>query len=732
MESTPPEEVYIDEFDPKEHQGCYIFTLDGEEDRPTKRRKTKGKQRATEKAAVEEEKCLFPVLLDGKETESTLKLRYRTYCKLWEAQEKRTKAILDSFNSKTLGDVSAFVKDAAPEKFEGKIPTALVLAGPNIASHELLFEQLAQRIRNQDRTGPVVVLTSKDATSLKTTLRKLIRDATQQDEGVDDEEDIARKVGGVDEDPQRSSLLTRSQSTKLLNYDLQILQTWCRSHAGQKVTIAIQDSEAFDSNVLSDLITLFGSYLDRIPFVLLVGIATSVEIFHDKLPKSTIRLMRGNKFDVERAEECLAQIFNDSITSDKAVLRLGASVCDFLLERYRDHTQSIQTFVGALKYAYMSHFYANPLSIILGFIDNPDGLGEVLSTEHVEAIRNVPSFRRYVEGKLAAKEVGEVRKLLADDNYVRHTVAEKILESRNYGIELGQALAFLEIGRSCTLAQNKTPRYELYAKALSGELQTGPSIREFLMSLKRMSSTALLNLLENVMQEVPIPAITEPLKPLQEKIKKLVEEAAASGGKKTLISEFDITNNTLRGTAVSKKVRLGEQKSSLTKQDTEYSALVQQVYAIAESYLTVNFNSSQHGLQNVLLHEIFFYDLRSPHSAVFAPKPRSTIERGLSRPQDYLDCSCCTSGDGEEVGIRGTQPPASIIYQLYLESGALINIYDLWSAFYSVIAGDEEEFDAQTAQALFYRSLAEMRFLGFVKHTKKKTDHIAKLAWKGI
>ncbi|PWW78804.1 hypothetical protein C7212DRAFT_273164 [Tuber magnatum] len=715
MESTPPEEVYVDEFDPKGHQGCYIFTLDGEEDRPTKRRKTKGKQRATEKAAAEEEKCPFPVLLEGTEAESTLKLRYRTYCKLWGTQEKSTKAILDSFNSKTLDDVSAFVRDVAPEKFEGKIPTALVLAGPNIASHELLFEQLAQRIRNQDRTGPVVVLTSKDATNLKTALRKLIRDATQQDEGVDDEEeDIVRK------------------STKLLNYDLQILQTWCESHGGQKVTIAVQDSEAFDSNVLSDLITLFGSYLDRIPFVLLVGIATSVEIFHDKLPKSTIRLMRGNKFDVERAEECLAQIFNDSMTSDKAVLRLGASVCDFLLERYRDHTQSIQAFVAALKYAYMSHFYANPLSIILGFIDSPDGLGDVLSTEHVEAIRNVPSFRRYVEGKLAAKEVGEVRKLLTDDNYVRHAVTKKIAESRNYGIELGQALAFLEIGRSCTLIQNKIPRYELYAKALSGELQNSPAIREFLMSLKRMNSTTLLNLLENVMQEVQTPAITESLRPLQEKIKKLVEEAEASGGKRNLISEFDITNNTLRGTAVSKKVRLGEQKSSLTKQDTEYSALVQQVYTIAESYLTANFNTSQHGLQNVLLHEIFFYDLRSPHSAVFAPKPRSTIERGLSQPQDYLACSCCTSADGEEVGIRGTQPPTSIIYQLYLESGALINIYDLWSAFYSVIAGDDEDFDVPTAQALFYRSLAEMRFLGFVKHTKKKTDHIAKLAWKGI
>lgn len=104
------------------------------------------------------------------------------------------------------------------------------------------------------------------------------------------------------------------------------------------------------------------AYLDRIPFVLLMGIATSVEIFHEKLPKSSIRLMQGDKFDVERAEECLAQIFNDSMVGDKPVLRLGASVCDFLLERYRDHTQSIQAFVGALRVCFCNSYRASNLA----------------------------------------------------------------------------------------------------------------------------------------------------------------------------------------------------------------------------------------------------------------------------------------------------------------------------------------------------------------------------------
>lgn len=128
-----------------------------------------------------------------------------------------------------------------PGSCDGKIPTALILTGPNIASHTPLFEQLASRIRDEEKIGPVATLTSKDATNLRSILKKLIRDTTQQDEGIDDEEEeiVGRK------------------GSKLLNYDLQILQNWCKLHEGQKIVIAIQDTEAFDGTILSDLVSLF-------------------------------------------------------------------------------------------------------------------------------------------------------------------------------------------------------------------------------------------------------------------------------------------------------------------------------------------------------------------------------------------------------------------------------------------------------------------------------------------
>lgn len=128
--------------------------------------------------------------------------------------------------------------------YDGKVPTAVILVGPNIASHGPLFNQLATRIQINERIGPAVVLSSKDATNLKGVLKKLIKDATQEDQGLDDEEDTV--------------VTKKTQGAKLLNYDLQILQNWCQepTHEGLKVTVAIQDTEAFDSNILSDLVSL--------------------------------------------------------------------------------------------------------------------------------------------------------------------------------------------------------------------------------------------------------------------------------------------------------------------------------------------------------------------------------------------------------------------------------------------------------------------------------------------
>lgn len=35
-------------------------------------------------------------------------------------------------------------------------------------------------------------------------------------------------------------------------------------------------------------------------------------------------------------------------------------------------------------------------------------------------------------------------------------------------------------------------------------------------------------------------------------------------------------------------------------------------------------------------------------------------------------------------------------------------------------------------RALFSRALAELKYMGMIRNSRKKADHIAKLSWKGL
>ena len=64
--------------------------------------------------------------------------------------------------------------------------------------------------------------------------------------------------------------------------------------------------------------------------------------------------MQGEQFDVDRVEESLELVFNDCV-GPHSILRLGPGLSRMLLERQRDHVQSIQAFVSALKVGLSPH-----------------------------------------------------------------------------------------------------------------------------------------------------------------------------------------------------------------------------------------------------------------------------------------------------------------------------------------------------------------------------------------
>lgn len=75
--------------------------------------------------------------------------------------------------------------------------------------------------------------------------------------------------------------------------------------------------------------------------------------------------------------------------------------------------------------------------------------------------------------------------------------------------------------------------------------------------------------------------------------------------------------------------------------------------------------------------------------------------------------------------------PLSIIYRVYLECGHMINLFDWLQAFVERVKHcDLKELkpaDRKRMQALFFRSITELQFMGFIKPTNRKVDHVVKL-----
>lgn len=237
--------------------------------------------------------------------------------------------------------------------------------------------------------------------------------------------------------------------------------------------------------------------------------------------------------------------------------------------------------------------------------------------------------------------------------------------------------------RTCLVAAQQPSRSMLLVDALAGQFHGSVAERTMLLSLRRSNSDTLRGILTRLVS-VAEGEFRRSCEVLLDELEILLHGQDEKD--KTLRSEEDVNNSTLRTTVIAKKVELSKQKSTLTKGDATYSSLLRRFVESFEECMAECLVDPK----ELVFNEIFIYDLKSPHRDVFTPKPRFAIERALAAPHDYLDCSCCApeNDGGEDNTLASTQPSTAILYQLYLESGALINISDLRSAFVAIVGGD--------------------------------------------
>ena len=354
------------------------------------------------------------------------------------------------------------------------------------------------------------------------------------------------------------------------------------------------------------------------------------------------------------------------------------------------------------------------------------------------SLRSTLMTHRHAQKLMDDGDTDSVRNLLDDDQTLFDAVRTNLEVSEKSFRKLVASIEVFTIVQSIISLKKNASWSELYIMATSGELADSILVREVLLSIKRLPSDSMRDLVTQLSHHLPA------FNKISEDLAKLIADTMDNST--PLRSEHDVHHNTLRTTVVAQKVELSKQTAALSKQDLEYSKIVNRVDTVLREY----FQQTLVNPQDLFLHEILMYDAKSPYRDAFTPRPRFAVERALSSPHDYLGCTCCNS---DQNGLSPTQPTTAILYQLYLESGSQINVADLWSAFSTIVATeDQEDEEAEqqrnlfvhreniidsastnvTASALFSQALAELKYMGMIKASRKKTDHLAKLAWKGL
>lgn len=136
-------------------------------------------------------------------------------------------------------DVISFVSTPVDGSEAGQIHTAFIVAGAGVSSQKQFFKKLSDQISRQT-SYHLVSVSAGSSPNLKGFLKRIITDviSSTDEHGPGDDAFSGRDIS-------------------ILNYDLRILLEWAQRNEKDRILVAFEDSEAFDSALLTDIIDLF-------------------------------------------------------------------------------------------------------------------------------------------------------------------------------------------------------------------------------------------------------------------------------------------------------------------------------------------------------------------------------------------------------------------------------------------------------------------------------------------
>ncbi|CAB3243566.1 unnamed protein product [Arctia plantaginis] len=683
-------------------------------------------------------------------------LWYETYKSNWEVIENELLELHNKTYSLLLNDVVNHIKQCGNEMstLEGVIPSVTLLTGVSQPDHVSQFKSLVTIIR-KEVTPHIALVNSQDAVTIKHLVENAVWQLMQGNEIMDTtfNEDM-------EETKSPTKKLKKNQCT------MKMLKSWYHNnylsssptkkkalHLNRPLVIIIPDFESFNCNVLQDFVMIVSSYVSTIPIVLVFGVATSVSALHKSFPYNVSSKLLIKVFHSHSSPVYMNQVLEDIFLTPSTPFHLSGKAFELLTDVFLFYDFSVTGLIQSIKYCMMEHFYGDNIKSLCCSRDKLEEAVMDLSSDDLENIRQLMSFRPFLEQQDCRTKIS----LFKDDNFFREALYKKLNKLHDYLHSFYMCVRLLNIMVK-DLPKNMVGRSvrEIYTKCVVESITETIAFKDCMQLLKFQSQMKLVETIKNGLKIVnSYLQAASPVKPLRSSPTKnnlnsiVLSDDLGENFAKTLRvhlltflrqienanPEYTVSSNSLPATEVNNentpgsRYKLKEKLLKATRVDRVQSEF-EMVRSRFVSYLEETLSKGLQPPHMQTFHEILcFKDVANVKKHIVG-SPRGAVHTALSNPVHYLQCSCCQLPSSDSV--IDTLPDVCLAYKLHRECGKHINLYDWLQAFAAVICPDEDDehrHQDPNIQLRFTRAVAELQFLGFIKSSKRKTDHVMRLTW---
>ncbi|KAG5639781.1 hypothetical protein H0H81_000061, partial [Sphagnurus paluster] len=507
-------------------------------------------------------------------------------------------------------------------------------------------------------------------------------------------------IGGFVERDHILERVKGRSAVSLANYDIEVLAAW---YAALRETL----------------------YVARLPLVFLLALSSpaSPSYLHTTYPRSTLALLRVRNYDIPSGPQVLQEVlvktfFDLEFEPD---IMIGPTVLTFLAEYHSRHNASLDGAITILQLAHLKHFSAEPLTVLVN------------STPEQETL-DLPASILFL-GSLLSRLPDSTTTTPTDHIIASIDAARTAFRTRARHVRIALGLVRLAQG---FMAQNGYKGLGWSPEAQAPLLGDG-----VLVDVLAGGLGADVKFLGALVKKLPRAQLGEMLQAIHAYFNDMPGEMRADEEEARMRVVFSIN-------ALPHKVDVKEER--------------EMAVGVGEWFVEY-LNGLLSPLEDIPLWDIWYTGLVPFPAELLNPSLRASIVAGLLQPYDFTDNH---NGEASELWKL---PDTCILFRRYLDSGRMVNVYDWFEAFRlevetqraelrkknrkqkmgslspakrgrkpkgkqveKEVVEEEEDGDGGEqwkleVQARFMRALQELDYLGFIKHTGRKADHVQRVVY---